>query len=152
MHSLGIGVATQLAASGVVAFTVLQKEERWRSDAFEVYVKLIGKTASGALAAVEVDGTRKPGLEAVTEKMQIRPVFRVLCMFTRVGIALWGRRVVESRRWWGATGSIVGAAGVGGWAKWGICFNHALAGLRRMYFPYCNRPLRFCPVCSRRGL
>ncbi len=63
LHSLRIGGATQISASHI-AKDVLQREGRWRSDAYKVYVRNMGKrvgAVSDALAAVDAGGRKQPG-------------------------------------------------------------------------------------------
>ena len=64
LHSLRIGGATQLSASGV-AENVLQREGRWRSDAYKVYERNVGqevRLVSDALATAEGSSSRRqPG-------------------------------------------------------------------------------------------
>ena len=74
LHSFNIGGATHLSAGGAFPET-LQREDRWASDAFKVYVRSHGKDASRVENAMAQEGMGngiQPGQG--TEWGQVNPV------------------------------------------------------------------------------
>ena len=64
LHSLRIGAATTLAAGGDIAERVIQREGRWRSDAYKMYTRNNIKDStrvSRKLASAKVARERQPG-------------------------------------------------------------------------------------------
>ena len=64
LHSLRIGGATKLAAGGDISERVIQREGRWRSDAYKVYTRnnIEDSTrVSRKLASAKVAKRRQPG-------------------------------------------------------------------------------------------
>ena len=64
LHSLRIGVATTLAAGGEIAERDIQREGRWRSNAYKVYTRNnieYSTRVSRKLASAKVARERQPG-------------------------------------------------------------------------------------------